>query len=389
MAWIYTYGTTGAFSAGPSTSGWQPQNYGYGGVVTFAEAGTVDQLSAHGWIDDASAANIKLALYDTSGNLVADAGILAIPSGTADPGAWRDSATFTPVSVSAGDYVVISIADTNQWYQRYDNTNDGAYTSNIGYASFPADPETGLDIDGETNLGYMRRVNFTAGSSPDALLADDVESASSVSAPAVGQTHALVSVDVESASQVSTPAVGQAHVLVSVDVESASQVGVPVVGQTHALVSVDVESTSQVSTPALADVGGTVDPLLADDVESSSEVTAPVLTQVHSLLSGGVESGSEISIPALGQQHALLSSSVESVSEVGTPTLLEDNGIDELFAVSVQSLSVLSTPRLNRTSVTLNYAPRPVPLSVSPEMREYLDDEFSTIAYIINEMRNA
>jgi len=83
------------------------------------------------------------------------------------------------------------------------------------------------------------------------LLADDLESASEVGSPAVGQVHALLADDLESASAVSAPAVGQVHALLANDLESASEVGAPAITQIHALLADDLEALSQLSLPAL------------------------------------------------------------------------------------------------------------------------------------------
>jgi hypothetical protein len=135
----------------------------------------------------------------------------------------------------------------------------------------------------------------------DALLANDVSSASSVGTPALGQVHGLLANDVASASSVGTPALGQVHALLANDVASASSVGVPAVGQIHALAANDVASASTVSNPVLAEFDGTHD-LLADDVTSASSVSVPSLGQIHVLAANDVESASSVSNPALAEQ---------------------------------------------------------------------------------------
>src|SRR3990167_9155524 len=110
-------------------------------------------------------------------------------------------------------------------------------------------------------------------------------------------TDALLADDVESASEVSTPSVGQAHVLDATDVQSTSEVTQPAIGQVHALLAAGIERASEVTLPALTEVV----PLLADDVESASEVSTPALAGVHVLLAGDAESASEVSAPALAE----------------------------------------------------------------------------------------
>jgi hypothetical protein len=111
----------------------------------------------------------------------------------------------------------------------------------------------------------------------DDLLANDVSSASSVSAPAIAQAHALNANDVSSASTVSAAALGQVHVLLANDVSSASSL----------------------SAPTLAEAGA--DELLANSVSSASSVSTPALGQIHALLASDVESGSSVSAPALSE----------------------------------------------------------------------------------------
>lgn len=110
-------------------------------------------------------------------------------------------------------------------------------------------------------------------------------------------TDALLANDVESTSEVSTPAIGQVHVLLANDVQSTSEVGSPAIHQVHAL--------------------------LANDVQSASEVTTPAIGQVHALLANDVQSASEVTAPALGQVHVLTAVSVEALSEVSSPSLVE------------------------------------------------------------------
>lgn len=152
----------------------------------------------------------------------------------------------------------------------------------------------------------------------DALLANDVESDSEVSTPAIEQEHALNATDVQSTSNVTTPVIGQVHALSADDTESDSEVTAPILGQVHALTADDVESASEVSEPAAAQTNV----LLADDVESASELTSPALGQVHALTADDVESASEVTAPNLGSNVVdLFAASVQSASEVSSPSL--------------------------------------------------------------------
>ena len=73
--------------------------------------------------------------------------------------------------------------------------------------------------------------SFDGKTAVTALLADDVESASEVTSPAVGQEHALLADDVESASELSVPLCGTQADLLADDVESASSVSIPTLGE--------------------------------------------------------------------------------------------------------------------------------------------------------------
>ena len=186
-----------------------------------------------------------------------------------------------------------------------------------------------------------------------ALTAVSVESASEVTTPALAEIHALTADDVESASEVTAPAIGQEHALGATDVESASEVSSPAVGQEHALLANDVESASEVSAPTLSESNI----LLADDVESATEVDTPSIGQEHALLADDVESASEATQPTIGQEHSLLADSVESASEVTTPTLTEVFGTDDLLADDVESSSEVSTPSVGQAHVLTAVSP--------------------------------
>lgn len=162
---IYTYGVgpTG-YTDGTTNSGWQPQNFAYGGRITFPEAGTINQLGAFVQNSNAATQNLKLALYDTSGNLIASSSLALSSLAAMD---WYDTATFTPVAVSAADYIILASGDEEGIFYGYDTANDGSFATEA-YATFPADPES-LTLEGDSGTGYGRRANFTAdggGSSP-------------------------------------------------------------------------------------------------------------------------------------------------------------------------------------------------------------------------------
>lgn len=161
MALVYTYGVgpTG-YTDGTTNSGWQPQNFAYGGRVTFAEAGTVNQLGAFMQNSGGAPHDVKIAMYDTSGNLVASGSLTLGALATMD---WYDTSTFTPVNVSAADYIILASSSDSEGgtFYGFDSANDGSFATEV-YATFPADPES-ITLEGDTGNGYGRRVNFETG----------------------------------------------------------------------------------------------------------------------------------------------------------------------------------------------------------------------------------
>ena len=77
----------------------------------------------------------------------------------------------------------------------------------------------------------LRRAHLVGVDTIDSLLAEDIESATEVSSPAITQVHALTSSDTQSTSEVSSPALTQVHGLTSTDVESAAEVSAPTLTQ--------------------------------------------------------------------------------------------------------------------------------------------------------------
>ena len=159
MPWVYAYGETD-FTDGYTTSGFQPSAFAYGGEITFSQAGTINQLSVWGETLG-GAVDVKMALYDTSGNLIVDAGTVSMSN--IDP-AWVDSSTFTATNVSAATYVILySGANNDDPAWGYDTANDGSFATEA-HADFPSDPET-ITVGGDTGQGYGGRAFFTASSS--------------------------------------------------------------------------------------------------------------------------------------------------------------------------------------------------------------------------------
>lgn len=230
--------------------------------------------------------------------------------------------------------------------------NDVSSTSEV---STPALTEVGsskavglFSILGPAGITKMPYGAFNhAATTVDDLHANDIESASSVSVPALTQVHALLANDVESVSSVSAPATKVP--LAANDIESASSVSVPVLVQVVALAANDVESASSVSVPAVAQVHN----LVADFATSASEVSASTLVQVHILNANDVESASTLSIPTLVEVpegvNALAANDVESASSVSVPALGQ---VHVLLADDVESASSVSIPTLVEQGVT-------------------------------------
>jgi len=158
MAWEYGFGIgpTG-YGDGTTTNGWQPHNFDYGARLTFPAAGTVDQLGAYCSKGSGGNATLKMGLFDTSGNRIADDSALL----TSSTQAWVDSGVFTAASVAEADYFVLTAAETEWVEYGYDSANDGT-NSDSGYAAFPEDPAT-ITAEEDIGNGYGRRANFTAG----------------------------------------------------------------------------------------------------------------------------------------------------------------------------------------------------------------------------------
>ena len=175
-----------------------------------------------------------------------------------------------------------------------------------------------VGASGNEVQAYRGAVEPAATDTVDALLANDLESASEVSAPSMSSVgeNALLADDVESASSVSTPVL---------DAATASNVIALWRGAIEPAESGgsgnEIQAWRGAVEPAATD---TVDALLADDLESASQVSAPTLDSTAGedvLLADDIESASQTSTPAITQTHALLSVSVQSTSSVSVPSL--------------------------------------------------------------------
>ncbi len=212
----------------------------------------------------------------------------------------------------------------------------------------------------ETDTDYWQNSVSITASAGVTLDAVDIESASEVTNPAIGQIHALTAIDIDSASNVSQPVIAQIHALTNVSVDSSSEVTQPNISQSHILAATSIESASNVSNPAVTDVSGTV--LDAVDIESASEVSSPTFAQVHLLNPTGAESASVVSTPVIGQIYLLHPVSVDSSSTVSSPTL---NGTP-IVTPSSRVISVIGDSRL----ISIGQANRSI--VVNPQTRDIM-----------------
>jgi len=175
-------------------------------------------------------------------------------------------------------------------------------SSNTQEGSISALSSDGFTYSYDTSSAAVRFVAFGFGDSnaggADNLTPTDVESASEVDAPALGQVHALTATSVASTSELDTPSLSTSgtDALTPNDVESGSEVDTPAIAQIHALTAADVVALSEISAPALGGPG--VDALTPADVESATELDAPALTQVHALTAIDIEALSTLSAPS-------------------------------------------------------------------------------------------
>jgi hypothetical protein len=212
-----------------------------------------------------------------------------------------------------------------------------------------------------------------------ALLADDVESASSVTAPVFTGISGLLADDAQSTSEVTAPAlVKNVDHLLHYEVDAATaEITVynvdtsPYGPDDDFFVIKRLESASEVTAPAVTDVVSAVD-LLANDVESASEVTAPVFIGISNFLANDAESTSEVTAPVVGQEHALLADDTESASEVTAPVLGQEHA---LVSTDAESAAEVTAPSLvSASSPSLRRARRAGRRITSPPTKEEIED---------------
>ena len=123
--------TSGDFADGNTSAGWQPSNFAYGSKITIDANGTVTSMGVRGDGDGGTSKNIKIALFDSAGNLV-DSGTLVLPASPLD---WVDTGTLS-IAVTTGTHYVLVSADNDNTRYGYSSTANGIGET-VAYASFP------------------------------------------------------------------------------------------------------------------------------------------------------------------------------------------------------------------------------------------------------------
>lgn len=171
-------------------------------------------------------------------------------------------------------------------YSNSGGVNADAAYGHYNYSSAGSKSDTWSWSTADNNTGFI----ITLKPSVIALLADDVESASELSAPSVGQEHALLANDVESASDLTAPVLWNGDVLYAASVESATEVTSPVLAFEPSVVITWAEYL--VTIPIIKTLN-------AEDVESATEVSYPIVRVIHSLHPSSISSATTTSSPSM------------------------------------------------------------------------------------------
>ena len=270
------------------------------------------------------------------------------------------SGVATGASSTAADYmaVVCTSAGDNISHSAWTNANLTSITQGLSVGdNTGSDNAIGMAYGIFPSTGSMGDTTFTMSASEeqanvaillafvdtvDGLTADDLQSASQVSKPAIG----LKADDLQSASQLSKPVIEQEHALLADDLQSASQLSKPTAAHIHDLTADDLQSASQVSKPT----SGGEHVLLADDLQSASQNSKPTSGGENALLADDLQSASQLSKPEGSQAHVLTADDLQSASQVSKPDVSESN---ILLADNLQSASQLSQPVLGENAIVL------------------------------------
>jgi hypothetical protein len=111
--------------------------------VSCGAAGSCTKLRV-GIRDSFFAANLKMALYDSSNNLLEQGSATGVNIGTAPD--WVEITLDAPVSVSATTYKIgFSASNTGQQLGYLASAGSSLYDAGVSHASFPTDPWSTAD----------------------------------------------------------------------------------------------------------------------------------------------------------------------------------------------------------------------------------------------------
>ena len=199
---------------------------------------------------------------------------------------------------------------------------------------------------GNTILHNIQVIDFagvtSGGAGTDNLNADDVQSLSETTSPAIGQTHSFSAVSVEGGSEVTQPSLSETHALSAGSIQSAPELTAPAAGQVHNFSVDSVESQPETSISTL----GQAHNFTADQIEGAAENSIPSLAQTHALTSADIASQSQTSLPSMSGGINLDGDNLESVSELTIPGFGQ---VHNISVASFKSASELTSPSLSQT----------------------------------------
>lgn len=168
---------------------------------------------------------------------------------------------------------VLLASETSSW-KKVDSRTSNTGTTTSGTLTFNTVNTTADKADWD---GAVLRYRQTLGANMGADSAAYTTTTNTQVDVTYTANDALTADDIQSGSQVSKPAIGQIHALTADSIQSGSETGTPALAQEHALLADNIQSGSQVSSPVL--VVDTQNELLADDIQSGSQVSSPALSE--------------------------------------------------------------------------------------------------------------
>jgi IPT/TIG domain len=212
---------------------------------------------------------------------------------------------------------------------------DGNTTSTAGYTTQGGDVSawTGLSVnDGSPGSNSVRVMGLYTGANTPPTAGTGTTRPTAIdfgnygcamfyqTTPSQGSFTVATSSVTDDMAAIAFAVIDSINDLLAQDLESATNVSQPVIGQTHALLAQDLESVSNVSTPTAANLAGSHD-LLAQDLQSATSVSTPVMGVIRNLLAQDLQSATSVSTPVVGQKHNLLAQDLQSATSVSTPVL--------------------------------------------------------------------